>query len=474
MKRCLSLLLAFGLTATISAQEFTQAAREANQRREAANLEYAAMLAEISPQKAELGARLAILEEQLRTLQQEFQNASRISQTLDVEVNQLESRINNLRDNNSYIQQTLLTEYIRRFELQLDPAEQRVYGPLIRTALESVDAEEGVEISDADIFRAQLTTINASIDHMRSAFGGHLIEGSAIIDQKVVDGAFALFGPLTYFSSPDGQAGIVNGVVRSSMLANVYPLPEYARQIADAVAGRPAELPLDTTGTSRSGGLQALDNLSETLTLRQEWAAGGFVMYFILGIFALAILVSAFKFVELFSVRGAKDSDLQAVLGKLRSGDYDGALAYAKKIGGPAGQMLVSAVEHADDDKEVIEEVLYETIVKTQPRLERFLAFIAVTAATAPLLGLLGTVTGMIKTFKLITIVGTGDAKSLSSGISEALITTKWGLIVAIPTLISHALLNRKAKGVIGSLEQTGVGFINGLAEIRAESDEQA
>jgi len=175
----------------------------------------------------------------------------------------------------------------------------------------------------------------------------------------------------------------------------------------------------------------------------------------------------------LASIQKAKESDLEAVLDHLRRGDKEAAMNHARSIRGPAGLMLVAAVEHADDDKEVIEEVLYERIVKTQPKLERFLAFIAVTAATAPLLGLLGTVTGMIRTFKLITIIGTGDAAGLSSGISEALITTKWGLIVAIPTLIAHALLNRKAKSVIGSLEQTGVGFINGIVEIR-ESRETA
>ena len=84
-------------------------------------------------------------------------------------------------------------------------------------------------------------------------------------------------------------------------------------------------------------------------------------------------------------------------------------------------------------------------------------------AATSPLLGLLGTVTGMIKTFKLITVFGTGDARSLSSGISEALITTEFGLFVAIPALIIHALLLRKTKGVLASMEQTAVAFKNGL-----------
>jgi biopolymer transport protein ExbB len=90
----------------------------------------------------------------------------------------------------------------------------------------------------------------------------------------------------------------------------------------------------------------------------------------------------------------------------------------------------------------------------------------ALTAAAAPLLGLLGTVTGMIKTFTLITIFGTGDAKSLSSGISEALVTTELGLIVAIPSLILHGLLSRMAKQKIGDLEQTSVSFLNGIAGI--------
>ena len=91
----------------------------------------------------------------------------------------------------------------------------------------------------------------------------------------------------------------------------------------------------------------------------------------------------------------------------------------------------------------------------------------ALTAAAAPLLGLLGTVTGMIKTFNLITIFGTGDAKSLSSGISEALVTTELGLVVAIPSLILHGLLSRMARQKLGDMEQTAVGFINGVIGTR-------
>ena len=94
--------------------------------------------------------------------------------------------------------------------------------------------------------------------------------------------------------------------------------------------------------------------------------------------------------------------------------------------------MVVVAVEHFDGKRRLLEELLYEKLLSIRPKLERFLPFLAVTAATAPLMGLLGTIDGMIKTFKLITKFGTGDARTLSSGISEALVTTN-GLVVAIP-----------------------------------------
>ena len=108
---------------------------------------------------------------------------------------------------------------------------------------------------------------------------------------------------------------------------------------------------------------------------------------------------------------------------------------------------------------------MYEQVLTTRLRLQGLLPFIAICAASAPLLGLLGTVTGIINTFKMITIFGSGDVKSLSGGISEALITTKFGLIVAIPSLLLHAFLSRKARGVVGRMEAAGVAFINQIGK---------
>jgi biopolymer transport protein ExbB len=113
----------------------------------------------------------------------------------------------------------------------------------------------------------------------------------------------------------------------------------------------------------------------------------------------------------------------------------------------------------------VIEEVIIGEIRTVKTSLERLLPFLAITAATAPLMGLLGTVVGMIKTFSLITVFGSGNAASFSSGISEALITTEFGLVVAIPALIVHGILLRAARERLGALEDLASEFLISLQE---------
>ena len=98
------------------------------------------------------------------------------------------------------------------------------------------------------------------------------------------------------------------------------------------------------------------------------------------------------------------------------------------------------------------------------PNLDKFLTILSVSAGAAPLLGLLGTVMGIIKTFEMIGIYGTGDANRLAGGISEALVTTEMGLIVAIPALIWHAVLNRRLRKIVSNLEKAMLSFINALS----------
>lgn len=466
MKKIATLLLvlgAFSLNAQ-NTQLFTSAATKAEQKLEQALAELDKIQEEINANRPKLGAKLDDVESEALRLRSEASNVARIKAGFDVEVSQLQNERQSVIDNNNYIQSTLLNEYIRRLELTIDPAEIPQYSEEIRQALAFLETDE--EVDDTTIFENQLQIVQMSLDRVERVIGGDTFGGPAIVDGTLKDGTFALLGPVSYFTDNAGTVGITNGMIENR--ANIYTLKGYQDSISTTISSGSGSLPIDTTDG------EALEGITHNITLLQEFALGGFVMYPILGLFILAILIAVFKAVELFRVKAAKARDIDIILDHLRADKTDAAMAHAKSVGGPVGEMLCVAVENASEDREVIEEVLYETIIKTQPKLERFLAFIAVVAATAPLLGLLGTVTGMIKTFKLITIVGTGDARNLSSGISEALITTKWGLIVAIPTLIMHALLNRKAKGVVGSMEQSAVGFINGIVEIRGGSQDKA
>jgi biopolymer transport protein ExbB len=120
--------------------------------------------------------------------------------------------------------------------------------------------------------------------------------------------------------------------------------------------------------------------------------------------------------------------------------------------------------------REEMENALQEAILKEIPPMERFLSTLGMLAAIAPLLGLLGTVTGMIDTFHVITMHGTGDPRLMSGGISEALVTTMLGLTVAIPLMLSQTLLNRTVENRIGEMEEKAVALVNIIHKNRGTS----
>jgi biopolymer transport protein ExbB len=200
-------------------------------------------------------------------------------------------------------------------------------------------------------------------------------------------------------------------------------------------------------------------------SLYHRLAEGGPVMVPLLGLGLASLILAACKWVQFSRVRLATERDLQIVLKHVLSEENERALQHARGIPGIAGELLATAVAHVDEKKEYIEEILYEKMLGARTKLERGLPFLALTATTGPLLGLLGTVTGMIATFKLISSFGSGDPKMLAAGISEALIATATGMGVAIPALLLHAFLSRKAKSILGRMEQLSVGFVNGVPQ---------
>ena len=111
-------------------------------------------------------------------------------------------------------------------------------------------------------------------------------------------------------------------------------------------------------------------------------------------------------------------------------------------------------------DRETLELKLAEAIAQETPSLQRFLALLKIIGVVAPLLGLLGTVTGMINTFQAITLFGTGDPKMMAGGISQALVTTVLGLVVAIPIVLLHTLVSSRSKRIAQVIEERAIGVM--------------
>jgi len=207
---------------------------------------------------------------------------------------------------------------------------------------------------------------------------------------------------------------------------------------------------LDPTGPLGGGLLRALIN---TPTLIERWHFGGLVGYVITGVFVVAILLAIWRFIFLQGVSSKVSSQLK----NPESANLDN----------PLGRVL--AVAHANPglDAESLELKLHEAVLKERPSIESGLSLLKIIAMVAPLLGLLGTVTGMIITFQMITLFGAGDPKAMAGGISQALITTVLGLVVAIPTVLMHTLVNGKAQRVLHILEEQSAGIVAGSVEGR-------
>lgn len=201
-----------------------------------------------------------------------------------------------------------------------------------------------------------------------------------------------------------------------------------------------ARLDLDPTGGS------LLERLVEAPGLGDRIEQGGLVGYVIMVLGAVALLVALERLITL-SIIGAK------VAAQRRNLD-------SPQAGNPLGRVLMAYHDNKGVNAETLEMKLGEAVLKELPSLNRFITFLKIIAVAAPLLGLLGTVTGMIVTFQAITLFGTGDPKTMAGGISQALVTTVQGLCVAIPTVFLHSICSTRAKAVVHMLQEQSAGLI--------------
>ena len=201
---------------------------------------------------------------------------------------------------------------------------------------------------------------------------------------------------------------------------------------------------LDPTGGSILGLLVQAPDLQERID------QGGTVGYVILAIGLIGLLIAIERFITLFLIGNKVNRQLK---NDVASQDN------------PLGRVMLVKDKNSNADTETLELKLSERILKEVPILTTRLTFIKIISVVAPLIGLLGTVTGMINTFQAITLFGTGDPKLMAGGISQALVTTVLGLVVAIPMVFISTILNTRSRGIINILQQQSAGIVAERAE---------
>ena len=209
---------------------------------------------------------------------------------------------------------------------------------------------------------------------------------------------------------------------------------------ADASSGY-VSFSIDPSGPS---GGALLANLIQNPSLLERIDQGGIIGYIILAIGGIALAFAIYKYVILYLM----NRDVNDQLGSDHAGDN------------PLGRVLSVGQTHMKDEIDRLELKLAEAIMAERPSIERGISFVKIVSVVAPLAGLLGTVTGMIITFQQITLFGTGDPKIMAGGISQALVTTVLGLVVAIPTTLAHSFLQSSARSVVDVLEEQATGIV--------------
>ena len=195
-----------------------------------------------------------------------------------------------------------------------------------------------------------------------------------------------------------------------------------------------------------------LNSLIARPNLQERVQQGGLVGYLIIALGCIGLLIA----LERMFVLGIASRKVSSQL-KSDTPRQDNAL----------GRVLSVAEELKSTDTETLELKLSEAIFKETPALNRALLFLKIISVVAPLMGLLGTVTGMINTFQAITLYGTGDPKLMAGGISQALVTTVLGLTVAIPMVLLHTLVSGRSRRIVQVLQEQSAGIIAAHAEQR-------
>lgn len=392
----------------------------------------------------------AALEAESRALEKELETLKEAERDLELRVADRQAEVGELSG--------LIRASAKDIDALLDMSPQSAFAPDRTEALQPVvdqSAFPGME----DVQRMA----DLLMEEVRLS-GEVRLESGTVVDRNGVETTadILMVGNFTAAYRMPGETGFLLYSEPSRRLFALSKLPSASRasRIRAYMEGRSADVPVDI---SRGA---ALRQLTHRLSLLEQVPKGGPIVWPILGIGALALLIVAERVVYLLR----KSLNAEAFVSRLcrHASKEEWSVCTElceQKREKPIPRVLLAGLQCRRLDRQELENVLQEAILNEIPRMERFLSTLGMLAAIAPLLGLLGTVTGMINTFQAITYFGTGDPKTMSGGISEALVTTMLGLAVAIPILLAHTLLSRKVDNMIAQMEEKAVSFVNAVMQ---------
>jgi biopolymer transport protein ExbB len=401
-----------------------------------------------------LKAQRRALQERLEVL--ERREADEIGRA-EGELDRLQGRLMSLQAESNRLQDTL-----SQVQREADEAERST--DAVATTIEQANATfaksgEEVELPEADGVpdeAAGVERLFETADMLLRTHASVRTEAGSFFaaDGTQQEGTLVLVGNIAAYGVSDEAAGALAPAGDGRLKLWEANAAQTARAMAD---GRRPEV------------LQAFlfESLDAPVEEQQEktWLdivnSGGVIAWVIVALGALGVLLVLLRALILWRAGANARGLVGSVAHKIVTGDIDAARKHCEQAGGSAARVLTRTLEHIDVDREQLDDVISESILHELPTLERFGSAILVFAAVAPLLGLLGTVTGMISTFDIITEFGTGDPKLLSGGISEALVTTQLGLIVAIPLLLVGNLLKGWAGSITTHIERGALRVMN-------------
>ena len=391
-----------------------------------------------------------------KTLNKTQNDITRQSQTLHKETSKAEQAVLVLRKETSAARRLMDEQTLSLNKLEKRLSEWQQQDTYQRNLLARFSQQQKMPESTNDVLsQAHLNALTNHFSQLRSALNPQWQTAQVITkDGSLQQNQTLAMGPVAWFLDEENQkAGFLikeetlfkQGLLLGSSQFEQLSLLINADQSTD---NKPAQISFDPTLTRALKIAQSQESVFAHVEKGGIWV----LPIIAFGVFALLIsLCKGFQLTRLPNILPA----MAERLSHINTADKTQVNQLTAQVKGMQHELINIALASPAGQRR--DDQLFSALLMQKHKLEYWLGAVAITAAVSPLLGLLGTVSGMIETFKLMTLFGAGDASAVSGGISEALVTTELGLVVAIPALLMHALLSRKVKTYYGALESCAV-----------------